>query len=398
MRRTLLIAILLLAVGKPASALSNKAEISVLTCSPGPELYESFGHTAIRIKDPVLNIDDVFNYGIFSYGDENFYLNFAKGFLWYKLGGESYERFLRIYGRDNRTVTEQVLNLDDDAKESLAAFLEWNIKPENRRYQYHYFLDNCASRVMDVLDKETGLKLTWEAQPSLYGHTYRDMVHEYTPNHKWYRLGIDLCLGMPTDKKMTNREYAFLPDYLLQAIDSAYIVDGETLTPLVKKKHNLLTGNDEEPSFDLGHPSIMLNLVWALLLFMTIYGCRNGKRLKGIDYTVFTISGLLGFFMLGMWFLTEHQHCEWNLNLLWANPLNLFMVFAQKKRWAKYYFKINMIVLLATFLLWWALPQDLNLALIGLMPLLAIRSKMLGGVNIGCGNCCETTSQNSVPS
>lgn len=389
---------LLILLTQSAFALSNKAEISVLTCSPGPELYESFGHTAIRIKDPVLNIDEVFNYGIFSYGDENFYVNFAKGFLWYRLGAESYDRFLRIYGRDKRTVTEQVLDLNDEAKESLAAFLEWNIKPENRRYQYHYFLDNCASRVMDVLDQETGLQISWEAQPSLKRYTYRDMVHTYTPNHKWYRLGIDLCLGMPTDREMTNREFAFLPDYLLQAIDSAYIVDGQTKTPLVKEKHNLLVGAKDEPAFDLGHPSIMLNLVWGLLLFITIYGCRKGKRLKGIEYTLFILLGLLGFFMLGMWFLTEHQHCEWNLNLLWANPLNLFMVFAQGKGWAKYYFRINMIVVLAIFLLWWVFPQEYNLALLGLMPLLAIRSKILGEVNIGCGSSCETPSQSSVPS
>ena len=44
--------------------LSVYSEVSVLTAGPGNELFETFGHSAIRVKDPVLKMDYVFNYGV----------------------------------------------------------------------------------------------------------------------------------------------------------------------------------------------------------------------------------------------------------------------------------------------------------------------------------------------
>ena len=51
--------------------LSDEAIISVLTASPGDDIYSLFGHTAIRILDPqnLPDADWVFNYGTFSFSD-----------------------------------------------------------------------------------------------------------------------------------------------------------------------------------------------------------------------------------------------------------------------------------------------------------------------------------------
>ena len=59
--------VLALALPGKATTLSDKAEISVLTCSPGKELYSLFGHTAIRVHDPEQDLDVVFNYGTFDF-------------------------------------------------------------------------------------------------------------------------------------------------------------------------------------------------------------------------------------------------------------------------------------------------------------------------------------------
>ena len=77
MKKTLVIIALLLFVSnifaeKTLVKLSGKAEISILTCDPGKELYSSFGHTAIRIIDPVLGFDKVYNYGTFDFATPNF--------------------------------------------------------------------------------------------------------------------------------------------------------------------------------------------------------------------------------------------------------------------------------------------------------------------------------------
>ena len=65
--------------------LSKEAKISVLTCGTSNEIYALFGHTAIRVNDPVNGMDVVYNYGAFDFGTSNFALKFVKGNLQYLL-------------------------------------------------------------------------------------------------------------------------------------------------------------------------------------------------------------------------------------------------------------------------------------------------------------------------
>ena len=85
----------------PAAAaqqeLSVYATASVLTCGPGNDFYTTFGHTAIRITDPELGIDYVYNYGTFDFNTPNFYWKFMRGQLDYKLARTSFERFIEEY-------------------------------------------------------------------------------------------------------------------------------------------------------------------------------------------------------------------------------------------------------------------------------------------------------------
>ena len=61
--------------------LSENAQVSVLTCGNGNELYSLFGHTAVRIFDPQTNIDIVYNYGAFDFATPNLDARFSKGDL-----------------------------------------------------------------------------------------------------------------------------------------------------------------------------------------------------------------------------------------------------------------------------------------------------------------------------
>ncbi len=55
-----------------AETLSNEAQISILTVDSGKEIWTVFGHTAIRIHDPINNIDEVYNYGTFDFDQNRF--------------------------------------------------------------------------------------------------------------------------------------------------------------------------------------------------------------------------------------------------------------------------------------------------------------------------------------
>src|SRR4051812_2221318 len=77
--------------------LSDMATVSLLTCGPGNELYSVFGHTAIRVHDPLRGMDVVYNYGTFDFDTPNFYLKFVKGDLKYFVSASSYDDFVYTY-------------------------------------------------------------------------------------------------------------------------------------------------------------------------------------------------------------------------------------------------------------------------------------------------------------
>src|ERR1700694_6017897 len=81
-------------------------QISLLTCSPGQELYSTFGHAAIRVKDSVTETDIVFNYGTFDDSDPYFYLKFMQGVMRYALSVQSFPDFMLEYVQEHRGVIE----------------------------------------------------------------------------------------------------------------------------------------------------------------------------------------------------------------------------------------------------------------------------------------------------
>lgn len=112
-------------LGVAQSKLSENAEIYVLTLGPYQgELYSAFGHSAIRVVDTTEGLDDIYNWGVFDFDQPNFYLNFARGYLYYKLGVHDYERFRDYYIYHNRFIHAQKLNLNKAQKQKLFDYLQ----------------------------------------------------------------------------------------------------------------------------------------------------------------------------------------------------------------------------------------------------------------------------------
>src|SRR5699024_12450567 len=61
--------------------LSDQATVSVLTVGPANPAYTMFGHTAIRLEDPLNRIDRVYNYGTFDFKAPGFFFKFLYGNL-----------------------------------------------------------------------------------------------------------------------------------------------------------------------------------------------------------------------------------------------------------------------------------------------------------------------------
>ena len=349
--------------------------ISLLTCTPGQELYSIFGHSAIRVVDSAANTDLVFNYGTFDFYDPDFYKKFIKGKLLYFVSVDSLQNFLLEYQYDKRGVIEQVLNLSCKEKQAMMSALFENAKEENKYYHYDFNYDNCTTRLRDILEKATGKELKTKNILPHVKTTFRHLIHDYLNRggQQWSKLGIDILLGSPLDKKITNREAMFLPDYLMMAFDSSSI----NHESLVAQKNILLISQEEKKANPLFTPLLVFSILFLLIATVSIFAATSFRVfLKIFDFIFFFTLGLLGILLLFMWFGTNHAMCKNNFNLLWALPLHLpvALLIFNKKEWINNYFRFIFFYTLALLVAWFLLPQQLNLALLPIAGIILARS------------------------
>lgn len=375
---------MLLFAAKPGMAqlprfLSDSASIKIMTLGPSQdEVYLAFGHSAIRVTDFTIGTDLVFNYGVFNFNQPLFYLNFARGKLLYKLGIQYYDSFKESYIEEDRYIIEQELDLTDEEKQELYAFLYVNAQPQNRDYYYNYVYDNCATRIRDVLEQVFPGRISFSFPYVKEDLTFRDLMDLYLGEQPWGDLGIDICLGSGIDKVATGYEYMFLPDYIQAGMDHATISRGDSTAALVKQKEVIFMPDSRQSAeASIFTPTLLFALLFFVVGFITHREWKAGKRSKTIDFLVFFVPGLVGLLLLLLWFGTDHIS-QYNFNLLWAFPLHVAAAFfsfsANSPRWLRTYLLVTPVVLLLVITLWAWLPQQLNLALVPLMLTIMLRS------------------------
>jgi hypothetical protein len=360
------------------SILSEQAQISVITCSPSQrELYTAFGHSAFRVSDPENRIDLSYNYGMFNFNQPNFYLNFARGYLYYRLGVENFDEFVYPYTYFNRGVREQVLDLTQEQKQRIFDYLQVNALPENQQYRYDYFYNNCATKIRDVVVEALGKDVVeFDGSYIKTNYSIRELTDIYLKDQPWGDLGIDICLGLPMDKKAAPYEYMFLPDYIESAFDHATIISAGKKKALVESKFILYEARpqDEEPG--LPHPLVVFTSLAVIAITLSIIDLRRKKISFWFDVLIFGVAGAIGFLLFFLWFFTDHNAAARNMNLLWAFPFHLIAVvaFLKNPKWLKSYFLFAMILSTALLITWYILPQLMHYALIPFVATLAFRS------------------------
>lgn len=308
--------------------------ISLLTCGPADEeIWEVFGHTAVRVIDSANRTDLVFNYGTFEFGPD-FEIQFMRGKLNYCLAVEQFNDFMQEYVQAKRSVEEQVLLLDWKQKEHVYDFLQWNAEPGNRYYKYDFFFDNCATRIRDIFPKPQVFGKAFHfgnALPQGRQLSFRDIINQYFYRDQWTRMGVNLLLGSKIDKPMSNTDIMFLPDYLRDGVGGGMVNGRKIAAPAVL----ILPGSNGA----LPAGTDWAFIVSSILAILTIAGLViTPLRILGkIMTTSFLfVTGLLGCLILVMWFGTDHQGCGDNFNILWCLPTNLIIAFFNPKGKGKY--------------------------------------------------------------
>jgi hypothetical protein len=351
---------------------SSRLRISLLTCTPGNELYSIFGHSAIRIIDSNNVNDLVFNYGTFNFNDNEFYIKFIKGKLNYFVSVQQTEDFIYSYTAEGRGVTEQVLNFSEQEKIIIKHDLIENLKEENKYYQYDFFYDNCTTRLRDIISKS---KQPNPILPYVMPEKtrFRQAIHMYLEKSEqhWSKLGIDLLLGAKTDKIMSAKEQEFLPENLMNAFDQCanqkLVSNKNQLTPPTFINQIL------KPTFT---PNFCFWIFFAVILILSLLKNKFISIITtGLDFTILFVTGALCILFIFMWFGTDHIMTKNNYNILWALPTNIIAAFfiRSKQHFIRNYFLFVVCFLSLILIGWNFLPQQLNSSLIPIVLSLLVR-------------------------
>lgn len=350
--------------------LSDSARISLITVAPGEELYSTFGHNALRVYDPVKGINQCYDYGTFDFDQPNFYLNFCRGKLLYTLDVGPYRYFERANLRDERLMREQLLNLDSLQRQRVFTALETNALPQNRYYKYDFFYDNCATRIRDILREGFMYRLNLDTSLARQGATMRQLLRPYLKDKPWTQFGIDLILGVPTDRKARPDDYMFLPDYVHEVLAATRLEDGR---PLVKSEKRIPEASF--PRFEY-KPWFFDHPFWVMLVVAVIglLSMANPRTERIFDTIFWLVLGLAGLVIALLWFATDHQATKTNLNILWALPTHLLYFWRRgRSEWVDNYFVATAILAALTLVFWKWLPQELPLAAIPVALLVVIK-------------------------
>lgn len=363
--------------------LSDSSKVSVLTNSASPRyVYSMFGHTVLRVQDPINRIDLSFNYGVFDFDSPNFMWRFVTGATDYMVVGYNSRFAIEEYRERGVEIKEQVLNLTLKEKQNVWNALVVNSLPENRIYRYNFLYDNCATRPRDIVEANIEGQIRYTATNK--EQTYRNLIHECVAQKPWLRFGIDLVIGADADKIISDRQKDFLPSYLYQAIDGAEVIEGDSVRALVIESNTLSSPSTlvKEDNLPIDYPLIVgiISLLLVLLFSYWAYKYDHNILVKLFDTILFVFAGILGSIIYFLMFHSTHPCVDNNWNLVWLNPIMLIagLLFFVKPlaKCIYYYHFINFVALTTLLLAWVLIPQYMELAFIPYVVILLVRSVM----------------------
>lgn len=365
----------------PKIALTDSAKLSLLTCSQGEELYSVFGHSAIRVSDPLVGIDWVFNYGTFDFSDPDFYPNFVKGKLNYILSVSSYKNFEYTYIYEGRYIYEHILNLHLHEKQKLLDSLRINFLPENRYYLYDFLFDNCATRIRDIIVQTLPREIDFNYSVLDRGRSFRELLMPNVVEKPWAKLGINLLLGVSADREAQPWEYMFLPEHMMTAFANASFVEESTIIPFAQESIILLKGKEIPKCKFRDAPLFTFLIVLLLSVLVTYVNIKRGRKFWWFDRLLFGLVGFLGVVIAFQWFGSDHIIMGNNYNLIWTHPIHIIaailLTVKRFRRSIKLYFGINAIILMLLMIFWFVLPQTLPFAMFPIVAAMAIRSVII---------------------
>ncbi|MBS0557983.1 MAG: DUF4105 domain-containing protein [Proteobacteria bacterium] len=307
--------------------------MALVTFGPGTELWERFGHNAILIKDRASGAQRLYNYGMFDFAQKDFFLNFARGRMLYRIDVTDPADEFPQYRAEGRWIVEQDLNLTPAQRATLGDYLAWNARPENAQYRYDYFTANCSTRVRDALDAALGGAIHARLIAPSRGFTYRmDALRLMRPDPVLMVL-MDAGLGPFADTRLSYWAESFVPMEFLRYVREVTVRDSAgNLVPLVARETVIDAGRLPAP------PEFPPNWIWQAIAIGVLAGlgllALARKRAQAWARWTFATSaslialacGIGGLVLVGLWAFTDHVAAWHNENIALLDPLCLLVL------------------------------------------------------------------------
>lgn len=357
--------VLLLLLALPAAA-ADAADLSqpqdreawLVTYGPGEIYWQRFGHNAIWMRDSRLGLDHAFNFGFFDFAQENFFLRFLQGRMLYFSAAQPVRDEFAQYQSENRSIRLQKLDLSPGQWSQLAQYLTREVRPENRDYLYDYYRHNCSTRVRDAIDLALGGALSGASQPVVAAQSWRDHTRRLTVDDFWLYLGLEIGLGSPVDRNISQWDEMFIPSKLAEIAAQLELNDEQG-------RRALVTEDVMYSESTLPEPPMKPVSAWTSYLLVSLAVVAVGWLLsrwlspRSLARTWFLLSGLAGLALLFLWFGTDHAVARLNLNLLVFNPL--WLVFVPGRRMDAAALPLTGLFALLALVMNWLPPWQYNL-------------------------------------
>ncbi|HUT78379.1 MAG TPA: DUF4105 domain-containing protein, partial [Polyangia bacterium] len=320
-----LVLLLLLFTGAVAAEQSEgerRYGIHVVNMGAGDDLFSRFGHIALMVSDRQGRVDKVYNFGTFDFSDPDLQLRYARGYLDYWLSVDSWPSLLRRYQYYDRDVWLRTLDLDREQALEVKRRLEENARPENRVYAYRHYLDNCCTRIRDLLDDVLDGAISSGRDQEPTDRTFRSWTRRALAGLPVMQSIILFSLGPAIDRPITRWDEQFLPEVLVEDLDRVH--NPRTGRPLVSRNRHLVqrqgppVGNDP-PGWEIATIAVAAGLLLLGLALPAVLGARSKAplRLAGIGLIAWgLLAGLGGLMLVLYWTVTTHTDTWYNENLL----------------------------------------------------------------------------------
>ncbi len=305
----------------------DSIRVSLVTCSPGTEVYAVYGHSALRVEIPAQGVDMAVNYGLFAFDAPHFVWRFIRGETDYVCGAINYPIFEREYIERGSSVTLQQLNLSQEEKVRLVQLLNHNLSPQHRTYRYNFLYNNCSTKARDKVEEAVTTARFAVDMPDSAAISYRTILHEYTDPYPWLQYGIDYLLGVEADYPIDGRQQDFAPEYLMQHVASTTLTVDSMCYPYVLTQEVVapIAPADAVWRFPLTPVQAMVLLLLLVAIMCTLEFLVE-RRLWWFDVLLFTLQGLMGCVVAFLFFFSGHPTVGSNLHVIYLNPLPLFFV------------------------------------------------------------------------